>query len=159
MTVASNLGQPWRIANDGADLFVTDRAGRVLRVSNGNATVLAMGQAKPGRIRVSGANVFWIDEGSSDGTGALSMVPKQGGMIFECATGLSQPYDLAVTSSSVFYTETGMKSGVSRVDLGADASTPISIATTYVPPMGIAVDTQIFFTTRDMAWPNAGNVY
>ena len=175
-TLATSIGQPWNVATDGSAVYASERAaGRIVRVdSGGQVTELATGQAKPGRVRVSGGTVYWVDEGASDGAGAVRSVPAAGGVTTDLATGLSTPHDLWIATGWVYVTLSGTTGQLVRLplastadagpdDAGAEAGAPlVVVATPPVPPVGVIGDEGagfVFYTTRDPAWPNGGNLY
>ncbi len=175
--LASGLGDPRWLATDGTTLFATDAAGgRLLAVAlDGGVSVLAPGQDQPGRVVVSAGTVFWIDQGSENGTGRVMSIPAPGGDPTTLASGLQTPHDLAVIGSSVYFTElgpppncsTGQWAGGARIaSVPVDGGSPQSVYASETAEVGRVVGLasdgsgrRLALTTQDLCWPKGGWVY
>lgn len=175
--VASGLGGPTWLAADGHALFAVDATGgRVLAVTTqGQVKKLATGQVAPLRVAAARGNVYWLDQGATDGSGTLMAVSETGGTPTVLAANLHTPHDLAVGAQTAFFSQIGPApncsagtwSGVSGVfSVALAGGAPTSVFAPNISEVGraygIAIDKasgHLFVTTEDLCWPKAGEIY
>jgi len=108
-------------------------------------TILALGQTGTGAIAVDETNVYWIT-----GT-ALNKVSAVGGpalaKVTPLASGLTQPQDLAVSDTAVFFTSYADSANVGSVPKNGGPITGIASGQS-LRPLGIAIDAAYVYWGR-----------
>lgn len=169
VTLATNQDFPVGIAVMGAVVYwVNNGDGTVMSVpvgsvDGGSVTTLATGQASPWALAASAVtqSIYWLDRGTvqnelTDGA-LVRMTPEpsqlpDAGAITVLTAGLQDPAGIAVTSSSIYWTDlgtlaNGYKDGaVLRISIVGGTTT--AVAVNQEGPSGVAVD------NRNVYWTN-----
>jgi hypothetical protein len=102
---------------------------------------IAPNQVEPLGITVNATTIYWVDQGSGTGTGAVMSAPLAGGTVTTVVSGESYPEFIALNSANLYWTTT---LGIKSFPLGGGITTPI-VSTGY--PVELALTpTDIFWT-------------
>jgi hypothetical protein len=109
--------------------------------------VLAGGLSSPIAIALDMNYVYWVDFGTTQGTGSVNRVRIGSASAVEpLASGQDQPRDIAVDGTSVYWTSRTNSGSVSKVPIGGG---PVTIlAKNQGGPSGIVVDAQFVYWTN-----------
>jgi hypothetical protein len=118
-----------------------------LRSGGSSPALLATGLSSPIAIALDASYVYWLDFGTTQGTGSVNRVRiNPPNTVEPLATGQDQPKDLAVDATSVYWTSRTNSGSVSKVPIGGGPVTVL--AKNQGGPTAIVVDTQFVYWTN-----------
>ena len=146
------------IAVNATDVYFTmSRAGTVSRVSRsgGAVQVLATSQPfpAPGEIALDSKNVYWVNQGASQGTGSVMKLSLTGNTPEALATSEIGPIAIAIDGSNVYwagYADVG-EGAIMKVPIAGGTKVQLAVGDSMRYPYRIAVD------ATDVYWINAGS--
>lgn len=128
------------IAKDGVVYFSAAKG--IYKVSApGSSSILVGGLVRPVGLRLFNNSLYWVDSA----TGEVSTVPLAGGTPQLLAIDPSEPADLAVDASGIYWVNRSGK----VMALQKGASLPVALATGEVDLAGIALDASaVYYTSQ-----------
>ncbi|MBI5534498.1 MAG: hypothetical protein HY898_17365 [Deltaproteobacteria bacterium] len=109
--------------------------------------VLASNQKIPWGIGVDATTLFWSNQAASVGQGEINSIPIAGGTVKSLAQSLSTPGDLALDTTSVYWTN---YSGAGEVKKVGKDGTGLANITSGSGPWGLVLDTDtVYWTNSD----------
>lgn len=144
-------GFPEAVAIDASYIyFVASGAGagvyRVPIAAGGSVeNIASLPDASLTDIVVLSGTIYFCDAAA----GKVYAMPASGGAVTTIASGQSQPTRLAVSATTLYWTNHVSGGAVWAAPLGADAAAPHAIATKLDRPYAIAIADAVYFTTWD----------
>jgi hypothetical protein len=147
-TLASGLGSPGPVTNDGTNLYWTPSTNDYegiykMALTGGTVTSLAS-EGYSHDILTTNGLVYWTDQFG----GSVAYVPVGGGTAVTVAADQPIPYFLASDGKNLYWTNsTGSDGGaVMKVGVGVDGGTPFELAAAPDAPTGVTSDgTNVYF--------------
>ncbi len=150
-TLASNLDFPSAFASDSTSIYVVENgiAKTVKKISKTDGTVTTLvstGLVNPVGGTVDANFVYFVDLGSTSGTGRIGKVPVGGGSETNVATGLNFPFGGPVVDNVfLYFSEIGIGSGkIRKVPLGGGAVTDLATGL-FTPQPTVSVDSTFVY--------------
>jgi hypothetical protein len=142
--IATGLAGPFGVATDGTSVYCANHGdGTIVRIpidpEAGGPVDVVSSQTTIWTVVVAAGNVFWADWGpyvvdAGYPQGSIMKLPLDGGMVVKLVSPVDQPYNIAVDSKNVYWTQPG---AVMSVPVGGGSPTVVARGQT---PDSIAVD-------------------
>ncbi|HKA42691.1 MAG TPA: hypothetical protein VKF40_11945 [Burkholderiales bacterium] len=126
----------------------------IMKMPRGGApAALVSGQHNLAALRMSSSDLFWLDGGTFDASGHIALpdgailtLPTSGGNPVRLASNQAGPWDIAVDSGAVYWTDAGLtRQSGTVMKLPPGQQTPIVLATQQDRPSSLVVDDRAVF--------------